>query len=308
MQVYNSLKDFSALANAAVTTGTFDGVHLGHQKILARLNKTAKQIGGESVLLTFWPHPRMVLQPEVELKLLNAQDEKIELLEKTGLDHLIIHPFTKAFSRVSSLDFVRNILVEQIGAKKLVIGYDHHFGRNREGSFEHLKEYGPVYGFEVEEIPAQEIKDTTVSSTKIRRALAEGDMQQANTYLTYDYTLEGLVIRGQQNGSKMGFPTANLAIHKNYKLIPANGVYAVHVQTADGVFHKGMCNIGERPTFNGKSRTIEAHLFDFNERLYDQSLRVQFKKKLRNEQKFSGMDALKKQLLADEKMARTIFS
>ncbi len=305
MKVYHSLSEFTALKNAAVTTGTFDGVHLGHKKILARLNNSAKAIQGESVLLTFFPHPRMVLQPEIELKLLNTQAEKIELLRKTGLNHLIIHPFTKEFSRTTSLDFVRNILVEQVGAKKLVIGYDHHFGRNREGSFEHLKEYGPLYGFEVEEIPAQEVDDKTVSSTKIRRALAEGNMEQANEYLTYIFSLHGKIVKGEQNGHKMGYPTANLAVSENYKLIPGNGVYVIEADTESGSIYKGMCNIGERPTFNGKSRSIEAHLFNFKGNLYDEEMEFRFLHKLRDEQKFTHVETLTNQLKEDEKAARS---
>lgn len=306
MKVYSSISQFTALNKAAVTTGTFDGVHIGHKKILDRLNRTAHTIAGESVLLTFFPHPRMVLQPEVDLKLLNTQEEKIELLRQTGLNHLIIHPFTESFSRTSSLDFVRNILVEQLGAKKLVIGYDHHFGRNREGSFEHLKEYGPVYGFEVEEIPAQEVEDTAVSSTKIRKALNSGHIHEANDYLGYTYSLSGNVIRGAQNGSAMGFPTANIQISESYKLIPGEGAYAIEAQLEDGKWYKGMCNIGRRPTFNGRSLSIEAHLFDFHDDLYGQLLKLRFYRKLRGEVKFENIQALKTQLAQDESAARHI--
>ncbi len=294
-----------------VTTGTFDGVHHGHRKILAQLNQVAADIEGESVLLTFFPHPRMVLQPDLDLKLINSQNEKIELLKSTGIDHLIIHPFTTDFSRTSSLDFVRNILVNQIGAKKLVIGYDHHFGRNREGSFEHLKEYGPLYGFDVEEISAQDVEDTTVSSTKIRKAIEEGTIQIANQYLGYTFPLTGKVVEGEKIGSKLGFPTANIRVSDNLKIVPANGVYAVKVSFPAHSEQEpvdGMCNIGIRPTFGGKFQTIEAHLFDFKADLYGQEICIHFHQQLRKEMKFNGPEHLKEQLRADEATARDILS
>lgn len=293
-----------------VTTGTFDGVHLGHRKILAQLNRVASSINGESVLLTFFPHPRTVIQPDLDLKLINSQNEKIEFLKKAGLQHLIIHPFTKEFSRTTSVDFVRNILVNTIGAKKLVIGYDHHFGRNREGSFEHLKEYGPVYGFEVEEISAQDIDNTTISSTKIREAIEQGDMQHANEYLGYNFPLTGKVVEGEKIGKSIGFPTANITVEDNYKIIPANGVYAVKAKlpAENDAQWEGMCNIGIRPTFGGKFQTIEAHLFDFDQDLYGSQLSLEFIYQLREEKKFSSIEVLKKQLIEDEKNARRILA
>ncbi len=310
MKVYFSLEDFQKLDFAAVTTGTFDGVHVGHNKILEQLNQAASTINGESVLLTFSPHPRLVLQPDIDLKLLNTQTEKIELLKKTGLDHLIIHPFTKEFSRTSSLDFVRNILVNNIGAKKLVIGYDHHFGRNREGSFEHLKEFGPTYGFEVEEISAKDVEDVTVSSTKIRRALDEGDLATANEYLGYEYPITGQVVQGESIGRTIGFPTANLVTEETYKLIPLDGVYAVEVlfPSAPEQKFQGMCNIGMRPTFSGKFKTIEVHIFNFNRNIYGAQMRIVFKKRLRGETKFTDVDALKSQLNKDMENARQALS
>lgn len=307
MKVYYSIEDFQKLENAVVTTGTFDGVHFGHRKILAQLNQVAQDTQGESVLLTFFPHPRMVLQPDLDLKLINAQTEKIELLKSTGIDHLIIHPFTTEFSRTSSLDFVRNLLVNQIGAKKLVIGYDHHFGRNREGSFEHLKEYGPLYGFEVEEIPAQDVEDTTVSSTKVRRAIEDGTIQIANQYLGYRFPLTGKVVEGERIGTTLGFPTANIRVSDPLKIIPANGVYAVRVGFPNHSEQEpvlGMCNIGIRPTFNGKFQTIEVNLFDFNKDLYGQEITIEFHQQLRSEMKFNGPEALKNQLKEDEIAAR----
>ena len=250
----------------------------------------------------------MVLQPDAELKLINSQAEKIELLSNTGLDHLIIHPFTKEFSRTTGLDFVRNVLVNQIGSKKLVIGYDHHFGRNREGSFEHLKEYGPVYGFTVEEISAQDIDDVTVSSTKIRRALEEGNVKNAATYLSYNFSLAGKVVRGEGLGKGLGYPTANVLVEDVNKIIPADGVYAVKCvfpASPEKTFG-GMCNIGRRPTFNGRYKTIEAHLFDFDRDIYGEQITLEFVDRIRNEQKFDGKEALKNQLSSDENTARNI--
>lgn len=306
MKVYYSIEEFKRLDFGVVTTGTYDGVHLGHKQILSRLNKIARYNGGESVLLTFHPHPRQVLQPDVEIKLLNTQMEKIELLRQTGLQHLIIQPFTKEFSRTSSLDYVRNILVNQVGAKRLVIGYDHHFGRNREGSFEHLKEFGPVYGFEVEEIPAQELNEVTVSSTKVRNALSQGDVQSANNFLGYTYSVEGSVVRGQQLGAGIGFPTANIRVSDPSKLIPADGVYAVHVEWVSerGKFYKAMCNIGHRPTVGGAFKTMEVHIFDFEGDIYGELLKVHFVHRLRNEQKFDSLEKLKQQLILDKMEAQ----
>ena len=222
MKVYRGLEEFEKLDNAVVTTGTFDGVHQGHRKILDRLMEVAKKSNGESVLLTFFPHPRMVLQPESDLKLINTIDEKIKLLRKEGIDHLIIQPFTKEFSRTTSLEFVRDLLVNQIGTKKLVIGYDHHFGRNREGSFDHLKEFGPIYGFEVEEISVQDVDNVNVSSTKVRKALEEGEVDVAANYLGHSFFIEGEVVHGKKMGRELGYPTANLKIENPYKLIPGN--------------------------------------------------------------------------------------
>lgn len=308
MKVYYSLEDFTKLNNAVVTTGTFDGVHIGHKKILNRLIKVAERTDGESVLLTFYPHPRVVLQPDADLKMINSQQEKIELLKKTGLDHLIIHPFTREFSRTKSLDFVRDILVNQIGAKKLVIGYDHHFGRNREGSFEHLKEFGPVYGFDVEEIPAEDVEDVTVSSTKIRKALAEGDLATANEYLGYEFPLSGTVVEGEKIGKSLGYPTANVMVEEIHKLIPADGIYAVEVDfpAAEDTPLEGVCNIGMRPTFSGKFKTIEVHIFDFDRNIYGEQLRITFKHYLRPERKFEDAQALIKQMDADCEKARKL--
>ncbi len=308
MKVYFSLDDFSPLDFAVVTTGTFDGVHMGHTKILKQLIEVCKKNGGESVLLTFDPHPRMVLQPDIDLKLINSQREKIELLKNSGIDHVIIHPFTKEFSRTTSLDFVRNILVNTIGAKKLVIGYDHHFGRNREGSFEHLKEFGPVYGFDVEEISAEDVQNITVSSTKIRKALSAGDLDAANEFLGYAYSLTGQVVEGEKIGSILGFPTANVVLEDSNKLIVGDGVYAVDVAfpaQPEKTYH-GMCNIGMRPTFSGKFKTIEVHLFNFNRDIYGEQVTLTFRGKLRGEKKFESAEQLKNQLHKDALETRAL--
>lgn len=308
MKVYHSLEEFKKLDNAIVTTGTFDGVHIGHKAILKRLVEFAKKEEGESVLITFFPHPRMVLQKDLSIKLLNTVSEKISLLSKTGIDHLLVFPFTKEFSRMSSVDFVRDILVNKIGTKKLVIGYDHQFGRNREGSFEHLVEFGPVYGFDVEEIVAQDIDDISVSSTKIRTALLDnGDVKTANKYLGNFYHLSGNVVSGKRLGTKIGFPTANVKIEEDYKLIPKDGVYAVTIEI-DKQQYKGMLNIGKKPTVDGKTRTIEVNIFDFDSEIYNHEIKLCFIDRLRDEQKFDNIEKLKTQLETDKQNALRILS
>jgi riboflavin kinase / FMN adenylyltransferase len=303
VKVYSTLEDFEGAKNPVVTTGTFDGVHIGHQTIIRRLRELAEKSGGETVLLTFFPHPRMVLYPDDEtLKLINTQEEKIELLRNYGIDHLIIIPFTREFSRLSSVEFVRNILVNRIGTKKLVIGYNHQFGRNREGTFEHLLEYGPVYGFDVEEIPAQDVDEVNVSSTKIRQALSEGDITTASNYLGHAYSLRGEVVQGNQIGREIGFPTANISIAEKYKLIPAKGVYAVDVLHSNSRY-KGMLYIGNRPVLNNNTETIEVNIFGLDENLYAQKLIIEFKDKIRNEEKFPDLSELKKQLEKDKQEA-----
>lgn len=299
MKVYKSLEEYTPVKNAVVTTGTFDGVHLGHKTIIKQLKKIATKNNGETVLITFHPHPRLVLQPNSDIKLLGTIEERIELLAEVGIDHLIIIPFTKEFSRISSIEFVRDILVNQICTKKLVIGYDHHFGRNREGSFEHLLEYGPMYGFDVEEISAIDVKDVNVSSTKIREALGLGDIEKAKAYLGRNFSLRGTVIAGDQIGRSLGFPTANLNIEESYKLIPEIGVYAVHVLFEEFTY-KGMLNIGFRPTVSNENELrIEAHLFDFKGDLYGKELKIEFIERVRNEKQFKDVNHLKEQLERD---------
>ncbi len=308
MKVYTQIEDFKNVKNPVVTTGTFDGVHLGHQKIISRLKDVASEEHGETVLLTFYPHPRMVLFPDDnELKLLNTQLEKIQLLENYGIDHLIIYPFTKEFSRLTSVEFVRNVLVNNIHTKRLVIGYNHHFGRNREGSFDHLKEFGPVYGFDVEEIPAKDIDHIEISSTKIRQALQAGEVNVAATFLGHTYSLSGKVVEGRQLGRTIGYPTANIVIEDNFKLIPADGVYAVNVGIR-GEMYQGMLNIGNNPTVLGKGRSIEVNIFDFNQNIYGDDATIYFIERLRDEIKFSGLDALKVALAEDKKNALKILN
>ncbi|MCC7331011.1 MAG: bifunctional riboflavin kinase/FAD synthetase [Flavobacteriales bacterium] len=308
MNIYRNINEFKAKEDVVITTGTFDGVHVGHRKIIQRVTELAKKINGESVLLTFFPHPRMVLYPEQnDLRLINTIEERVELLKETGIDHLIIHPFTKEFSRISSLDFVRDILVTKLNTRKLVIGYDHHFGKNREGSFEHLKEYGPVYGFDVEEISAQEIQQINISSTKIRNSVLIGEIKAANQFLGYHYFINGTVVEGEKIGRQIGFPTANLKVNDWYKLIPGNGVYAVKVDFEGGVYN-GMLNIGTRPTINGNDVTIEVNIFNFNQEIYTKELKIEFIEKIRDEQKFDNLTDLQKQLTHDKEKALSILS
>ena len=300
MKVYRNIEELDNVKNPVVTTGMFDGVHLGHQKIINRLKEVALEHDGETVLLTFYPHPRMVLFPDDnDLELINTQDEKIALLEKQGIDHLIIYPFTKEFSRLSSLEFVRNILVNSIKTKKLVIGYNHHFGRNREGTFEHLKEFGPLYGFEVEEIPAKDVDNVDVSSTKIRNALKSGDIATASTFLNDYFSVTGKVIKGLQLGRELGYPTANIIIDDKNKIVPADGIYAVKVKHNNNLY-KGMLSIGNNPTVKGKGRSIEVNIFDFDATIYNEEITIYFVDKLRDELKFNSLEELKIQLEKDK--------
>jgi riboflavin kinase/FMN adenylyltransferase len=290
-----------------VTIGTFDGVHLGHQKILSRIRKIADEINGETILLTFWPHPRLVLYPqEHNIRLLTSFEEKCEMLEQFGIDHLISIPFTKEFSKMRSHDFIHEILIKKLNTRKLVIGYDHRFGRGREGGFEHLKSNQDKYGFDLEEISRQDIEDVGISSTKIRKALETGDIKTANSFLGREYLIEGTIIKGQQIGRSMGFPTANISIPNEYKLIPMDGAYIVDVEL-DGKMWNGMLNIGNRPTVSGETKTVEVHLFDFEDNLYGKHLKVYFKEFLRPEKKFGNLEELKAQLEKDKFTAKSFF-
>ena len=308
MQIYYGIQDFQPLTRAAVTSGTFDGVHLGHQKILARLREIAQTEGGESVVLTFWPHPRTVVANDSpNLKLLSTLDEKIELLRQNGVNHLLVVPFTREFSELSSEEYVQQILVDKLGTKKLVIGYDHRFGRNREGGFDYLQAHAPRFGFEIEEISRQEIEHLTISSTKIRQALEIGNLLVANELLGRNYTFTGLVAKGRQLGRTLGFPTANVQISETFKLIPADGVYAVRAHVR-GNTYGGVMNIGLRPTVSGVGRTQEVHLFDFNEDIYGETLTVELVGFVRAEQKFDGLEALKAQIDLDCERAEAMLN
>ncbi|GAB3226445.1 bifunctional riboflavin kinase/FAD synthetase [Algoriphagus aestuariicola] len=306
MKIYEGLEGFTPVRNAVVTSGTFDGVHLGHQKILKRIREIARSIQGETVLITFWPHPRLVLYPdEHKLRLLSTFEEKTKLLRQFGIDHLITIPFTQEFSRLTSQEFIRKVLIDSIHTRKLVIGYDHRFGKNREGSFEYLKSNSHTFGFELEEISRQDVEEIAVSSTKIRKALESGDVKTAESCLGRPYELNGLVIKGQQIGRSIGFPTANIHIPNDYKLIPKDGVYAVEA-SVDGTLYKAMLNIGNRPTVDGTKKTVEANLFDFQGDLYDKQITVYFREFLREERKFDSLEALKDQLIQDQRSAKSL--
>ncbi|WP_194776898.1 bifunctional riboflavin kinase/FAD synthetase [Pararhodonellum marinum] len=306
MKIHEGLDHFPKVKNPVVSSGTFDGVHLGHQKILRRLKILAEKVGGETVLITYWPHPRLVLYPkEHQLRLLSTFEEKAKLLRKFGIDHLLTIPFTKEFSQLTSEAFVKKVLVEKIKTHTLVIGYDHRFGKNREGSFEYLKSNISAFPFDLEEISREDIDNVGISSTKIRKALETGDVATANEYLGREYELNGLVIKGQQIGRSIGFPTANIYIPNDYKLVPSDGVYAVHVGLGEERYG-GMLNIGNRPTVDGTKKTVEVHLFNFDDDLYDKQITVYLKEFLRPEKKFGNLEALKNQLVKDRQEAMDI--
>jgi len=307
VETVQSIEKYDKKHATAITIGTFDGVHIGHQSILQRLIKSAKKQNLKATVLTFFPHPRMVLQKDSDIKLLNTMEEKGEILKKLGIDILIIHSFTKEFSRLSATEFVRDILVNDLKTKKIIIGYDHRFGRNRTADITDLRSFGNTYGFEVEEISAQEIDAVSVSSTKIRKALEEGDIETATKFLGYEYMLTGVVKKGKGLGRQLNFPTANLHIEAAYKLIPKNGVYVVY-STIDGKLIHGMMNIGVNPTVSGTTRSIEVHFFDFDKDIYEYSIQIHIVARLRDEQKFKSLDALKAQLAKDKIAALALIS
>lgn len=299
VETIQGISEFKSSKPTIITIGTFDGVHIGHNKILERLINNAKQSDLNSAVLTFFPHPRMVLQKDADIKLLNTLEEKKQILEHIGLDYLIVHPFTTSFSRLSALEFVRDILVNQLKVKKVIIGYDHRFGRNRNANINDLISYGNTFDFEVEQIPVQEIDEVSVSSTKIRKALLAGDIESANAYLGYEYMLTGAIKKGKGLGKQIGFPTANLDIDETYKLIPDNGVYIVK-SFMDHKTVYGMMNIGFNPTVSGKEKSIEIHFFDLNEDLYYKKVQVFLLKKIRDEHKFESIEYLSAQLEKDK--------
>lgn len=298
MITVQSISKYDEQHPVAITIGTFDGVHIGHRKILEKVINHAKNSNLKSAVLTFFPHPRMVLQKDTDIKLLNTIEEKKAILEQMGLDLLVVHPFTKEFSRLSATEFVRDLLVNTLKSKKIIIGYDHRFGRNRNANISDLIAFGNTLDFSVEEIPAQEIDDVSVSSTKIRKALEEGDVETANSYLGYNYMLTGTIKKGKGLGRQIQFPTANISIEESYKLIPKNGSYIVSSIINENVVY-GMMNIGYNPTVDGTKKTIEVHFFDFDENLYGKKLQIDLLSRLRDEQKFESLEDLKNQLAKD---------
>ena len=306
MKIYNSLEEFSPDFNVVLTLGTFDGVHIGHQSVIKKLNKDAQKIGGESVLLTFYPHPRHVLFPEDQkLKLLTTIKERSEILKKYGLQHLIVLPFTTEFSRMEPVHFVRDILVNKFKINKLVIGYDHHFGRNREGDFNLLNNLSNLYKYEIEKINPQTFKDVSVSSTKVRKLIVEDELEKATKYLAHYFCLTGEVVKGGSRGKDLGFPTANIHIVNKWKLIPNDGVYAVKVEYKKEEFI-GMMNIGFNKTFNATKRTLEVHILNFDKNIYGEEIKVSFIKKIREVKKFANLEDLKSTLKIDENKVRNL--
>jgi len=299
LKIFHSITDFKSETGTIATLGTFDGVHIGHMKIIERLIQNADELNCETLVLTFFPHPRMVLQDQSEIKLLNTIDEKSFLLEKAGLDNLVIHPFDKEFSRLTAEEFVKQVLVDAFNIKKIIIGHDHRFGRNRTADINDLIVFGERYGFEVEQISQQEINEVAVSSTKIRNALTDGNVSLANKYLGYDYILSGTVVKGKQLGRTLGYPTANIEIAESYKLIPKIGIYIVKSEW-NGKTVFGMMSIGFNPTVNGDKKTIEVNYFDFNEDLYGKKVSVSILSRIRDEEKFESLEALTQQLHQDK--------
>jgi riboflavin kinase/FMN adenylyltransferase len=304
VKTFQKVAEFNKTKDTIITIGTFDGVHLGHQQILKQLTTEANKSKLKSLVLTFFPHPRMVLQKESDIKLINTIEEKKALCNEKGIDYLVIQPFNKAFSRYSALEFVRDILVEKLHMKKLIIGYDHQFGKNREGGIEELHEFGVMFDFEVVEIDKHELNEIAVSSTKIRKALREGNIILANSYLGHPYTITGPVVSGRKLGRTIHFPTANIHVPELYKLIPKDGVYIVK-SSIDGVDYYGMLNIGNRPTVGGTHKTIEVHFFNFDKDIYYKTIQLKFIKRLRDEHKFDGIEGLVKQLQKDKTKALT---
>lgn len=307
MKVYNNFSDYKKVPNTIVTIGTFDGVHLGHQAILKDMVHAAKEIGGETVVITFYPHPRQVLNIDSSnLRFINTQDEKLKHLEELGIDNVIVINFTKEFSRISSETFISDYIVKNIAPIKLVIGYDHHFGKNRTGDFNLLQDMKNKFGFELQRIAAQDVENIAVSSTKIRHSLKQGDIIRANALLGYQFAYIGKVVSGNKIGREIGYRTANLNINKEYRLIETAGVYATYVDY-DNRTYKSMTYIGKKPTVNiDDNDNIEVHIFDFNEDIYDKDIKVRFVSKIRDERKFDSLDALKKQIEIDEKKIKEI--
>ena len=299
MKIYRSIEDYNEVKRSVVTIGTFDGIHLGHQEILSRLIKSSKNKDLNSVVLTFFPHPRIILNKYNEVKMIDTLDEKIIHLNEIGIDSLVIHPFDKNFSLLSANQFIKDFLVDKLKIKHIIIGYDHRFGKGREASVTDLKNYADDYDFTVEEIKAQEIEKITVSSTKIRNSINQGDIKTTEKYLGRSFNLTGKIVKGDGLGKKINYPTANIFIEETYKIIPKDGVYLVETIIEDKLFN-GMMNIGHRPTIGTNVKSIEVHLFNFNEDIYGQVISIKMISKIRDEKKFSSIQALKEQLVKDE--------
>ena len=307
MKIHNQIENFNAL-RPVVTIGTFDGVHLGHRKVISRLKEIAREHGGESVIFTFYPHPRLVTAPdEANLRLLTTLAEKKEQFARSGIDHLIVFPFTKEFAELTYTGFVEEVLIKKLHTHCLVVGYDHKFGKNREGGYEYLQNCAETFGFEIEKLDVLLVDNAYVSSTHIREALEEGDIALANKFLGYRFTLHGTIVEGQRVGRKLGFPTANIEASDPHKLIPGYGVYAVEAEL-EGHKFGGMLNIGSRPTFNknADNRSIEVHIFDFSGNIYNHEISLTFAGKIRDEEKFGGVEALAEQLKKDKVKALEI--
>jgi riboflavin kinase/FMN adenylyltransferase len=309
VNIITNIEQFQAIKNPILTIGTFDGVHVGHQKIIEKMQELAREKDGETVIFTFFPHPRMIVSPDNHgVELIQSQEEKLEKLRRLGVDHLIIFPFTKEFSEITAESFVTDILVKKLNIHTIIVGYDHQFGKNREGNLAYLEKKGMNFGFEVVEIKAHEINDVNVSSSKIRQALKDGNIEIANHYLNEPFEIWGQVVHGNKLGRTIGFPTANIGIDDILKITPARGVYAVTISVDESQTYYGMLNIGVRPTVNQDFKeTIEVHIFDFSEDIYNQNVKIKFFEKIREEQKFNGLDSLINQLNKDEVIVRSYF-
>ena len=307
MKVINSINDYSSKKQSIITIGTFDGIHVGHQKIIRTLVKESLSKNLLANILTFFPHPRMVLNKDSEIKLIDTIREKEKKLKDLGVSTLIIHPFTKEFSRMSSVEFTRDILIKKLNVYKIILGYDHRFGKNRESTVEDLIELGIAYNFKVEVVDAKKINSINISSTKIRKAIQTGDINNANLYLGRCFEINGNVVKGKGIGKKIGFPTANIIIKENYKLIPHKGVYLIKAKIKNKSYY-GMMNIGNRPTLNGENETLEVNIFNFNENIYGKSLKIFFLNKIRNEIKFDSIEKLSNQLQKDKDYCKVLIN
>lgn len=309
MRVFYQLEDLPKFKRAVLTIGSFDGVHSGHQQLLARINRLARQHGGESIVITFHPHPRLVVYPKDDsLQLLTSIEEKVALFERYGVDNVVVVPFTVAFSQLSADEYIQRFLLETFQPRTIVIGYDHRFGLNRQGNIEYLRWHSEKEGFELIEIEPQEVDNIAVSSTKIRNALLAGEIRNANRWLNHQYQLRGKVVHGQHLGTELGYPTANLKPEDKHKLIPADGIYAIRVLCKD-TWHNGMLYIGDRPSIAGvDDRAIEAHIFDFDADIYGETITIEFLAYIRGDEQFDGMDALKARLHEDELAAKKILT